>query len=377
VKILIVCLYDREADPIISIAIARAMLSMKHDVCALLEEHVVNREEWNQLLPPSKIEYVNIELPKVKKLRRYAKLVNAAWHSLRSAKDCFPKISSIEFDLIIYTFYHHWNDILIQKLHSRTNILYLHDPIPHSGEAAQRFTLQHNQAKRMDYVVVLSKKFVETVVEQYGINRDRIIVSKLGEMSHSSGKWMPCDFDNTDLSINFLFFGRIAEYKGIHVLLKAYRSVHEKFPNTRLTIAGNGDFSEYVNDVYGSMDVDLINRFIDDDEIESLFTVSNTVVVLPYLDATQSGVIPIAAKYGNPVIASATGGLIEQLDDGKLGLLIEPDDIGALAKAMQKFIEDSYLRQLQSKQMKAYYSSLNWDIIIEKLLSNLNLNSKL
>jgi glycosyltransferase involved in cell wall biosynthesis len=53
-------------------------------------------------------------------------------------------------------------------------------------------------------------------------------------------------------------------------------------------------------------------------------------VVLPYRSATQSGVVPLAFAFGVPAIASATGGLVEQVIDGETGLLFAPGDVDAL-----------------------------------------------
>lgn len=53
---------------------------------------------------------------------------------------------------------------------------------------------------------------------------------------------------------------------------------------------------------------------MEDEEVESIFSGENLVAVLPYLDATQSGVVLTAMDYGVPVIATDTGGLSEQIE---------------------------------------------------------------
>ncbi|MFM8409025.1 MAG: glycosyltransferase, partial [Alphaproteobacteria bacterium] len=66
-----------------------------------------------------------------------------------------------------------------------------------------------------------------------------------------------------------------------------------------------------------------------------LFAASD-VVVLPYRDGTQSGVVPLAWAHGRPVVTTAVGGLPEAVDDGATGLLVPPGDARALADALER-----------------------------------------
>jgi glycosyltransferase involved in cell wall biosynthesis len=69
------------------------------------------------------------------------------------------------------------------------------------------------------------------------------------------------------------------------------------------------------------------------------------VVVLPYVEATQSGVIPVAYSFGKPVVATTVGGLPAQVDDGKTGYLVPPRDERALADAVVRLLCNRDLRR--------------------------------
>ncbi len=69
------------------------------------------------------------------------------------------------------------------------------------------------------------------------------------------------------------------------------------------------------------------------------------MVVLPYIEATQSGVVPIAYAHSKPVVATRTGGLPDSVEDGKTGFLVEPRNELALANAVIKLLQDRQLRQ--------------------------------
>src|SRR5690606_39979394 len=96
----------------------------------------------------------------------------------------------------------------------------------------------------------------------------------------------------------FLFFGRLMQYKGVDLLLEAFARLRTERGQDRLIIAGDGPWQRK------SMPegVTLIQRWIADDEIESLFRNADAVV-LPYLEASQSGAVPLATAYMLPAIA--------------------------------------------------------------------------
>jgi glycosyltransferase involved in cell wall biosynthesis len=68
-------------------------------------------------------------------------------------------------------------------------------------------------------------------------------------------------------------------------------------------------------------------------------------VVLPYIEASQSGVVPVAYRFGKAVVASRVGGVPDLVDDGRTGLLVPPRNVHALASAIVRLLQDDALRQ--------------------------------
>ncbi len=98
-----------------------------------------------------------------------------------------------------------------------------------------------------------------------------------------------------------LFFGNVNLYKGVHLLYSLYVKYKKTFKDRKLVIAGLGD---YYFDVEGDVtDVIRINRYIDDSEIRSLFK-GASIVVYPYISATQTGVLSIASYFGKKMVLS-------------------------------------------------------------------------
>ena len=106
--------------------------------------------------------------------------------------------------------------------------------------------------------------------------------------------------------------------------------------------------------------------------IHILFSGPNIIAIIPYLDATQSGVIPIAYEYETPIIASNTGGLKEQLDNGKIGLLFEAGNAAELAQKMEYIMDNKDEFNRQAELIRTFRESLNWDALAKKLLNDLN-----
>ena len=86
--------------------------------------------------------------------------------------------------------------------------------------------------------------------------------------------------------------------------------------------------------------------------------------MLPYTDATQSGVAAMAFGFGRPAIVTNVGGLPDVICDGYNGLLVPPKDAGALAEAMSRLIVNDDLRNRLTAGASDYGSTeLSWEFV--------------
>jgi glycosyltransferase involved in cell wall biosynthesis len=142
----------------------------------------------------------------------------------------------------------------------------------------------------------------------------------------------------------FLFFGRIEVYKGLRYLLDAGDVLHRRGHDFRLIVAGTGsDLEHHRTRIASTPWVELIDRYISAMEVPVLFR-SAMSVVLPYTDASQSGVSAMAFAFARPVIATSVGDVPDIVIDGQTGLIVPPQDGKALADAMETLLVDSRLR---------------------------------
>jgi glycosyltransferase involved in cell wall biosynthesis len=139
-----------------------------------------------------------------------------------------------------------------------------------------------------------------------------------------------------------LYFGLIRPYKGVEVLLDAAGRLKD-VPGLKILIVG-----EIYANRQGIMAklrklppdmVKLVDRYVLNEEVAVWFRAAD-IVALPYLSATQSGIVPIAYRCHRPVIVTRVGGLPDVVEEGVSGYLVEPADPEALAMAIRRhFIE--------------------------------------
>ncbi|MDE7139819.1 MAG: glycosyltransferase family 4 protein, partial [Treponemataceae bacterium] len=147
-------------------------------------------------------------------------------------------------------------------------------------------------------------------------------------------------YKKNSITKKILFFGRLHEYKGISVLLDAMPIVKEKDSDIVLNIVGNGIISNSDNEKIKKLgsSCNVKNKYIPNEEIYKYFEDVDFVVV-PYIEASQSGVVMLAYAFGKPVIATDIGGLPEQVFEDT-GIIIQPNDRIALANSILEMYEN-------------------------------------
>ena len=142
-----------------------------------------------------------------------------------------------------------------------------------------------------------------------------------------------------------LFFGRIWEYKGLEYLIRAEPLITSKVPKAKIVIAGVGEnFDRYRRMMVHPEQFIVYNEHISDEKRAELFRRAS-VVVLPYIEASQSGVILVAYHFKKPVVATTVGGLPEMVDHGQTGYLVPPRDPNALAEAIVLLMQNEEMRR--------------------------------
>jgi glycosyltransferase involved in cell wall biosynthesis len=140
-------------------------------------------------------------------------------------------------------------------------------------------------------------------------------------------------------------------------------------PDVRIVIAGEGEPFDRYERMMVHRDRFLVhNHRIADEQVASLFQRAS-VVALPYVEASQSGVAAVACAFGKPVVATAVGGIPEMIEDGRTGYLVPPRDPARLAEAVVGLLKNPGLRrEMGCRARDMANNDLSWPAIASQTL---------
>lgn len=169
--------------------------------------------------------------------------------------------------------------------------------------------------RKLDRLLVLSPQSRDSLARKNPAQKDKILLLPLGAHIPDVGEQRPQETCDDRF---LLFFGRIDLYKGIDTLIDAYDAYQRAGGSLHLVIAGNGPVEDDMLSKSAELGVLWLRRYIPDEEMLWLFRHA-AALVLPYREATQSGIIPIAYAQGVPVITSDVPGLTQFVEDRQTG----------------------------------------------------------
>ncbi len=290
-------------------------------------------EPYKHLLSPD-VDCRLFDKPRIRQLFDQLRMV---WWLVRQIRAFKPDVLHLQLG-------HMWFNLLgLPLLRDIPLVLTVHDSLIHVGDAATARTPQWIydracfQARER---IVHAPQVKELLVERTGVPPETVHVMPfviVGDVDVSVGEDVPEE-------PQVLFFGRIWEYKGLEYLIKAEPLITSRIPQAKIVIAGTGeDFERYRRMMVNPDNFIVHNEFVPDEKRAELFRRAS-VVVLPYIEASQSFIISIAYRFGKPVVATTVGGLPEMVDDGRTGYLVPPRNPQELANAIVRLMKDGQLR---------------------------------
>lgn len=360
-KILLIQLTGRGGTQLYLSQLAKALSQTSNDVVVLLGNYLYEKSHYAD----SNVRVVPIAIAP-SYLLMSVKMVNPFFYYrlIKLIEDEKPDIIHAVFEDSLL-------GILLYLVKNTYPIVFTeHDPKFHFNE---KILIKLNQSiasallRRSSKSIIVHGENLKNVLVTDGIPGKKIWVIPHGDYSY---------YEQWNSGVNseentLLFFGLIRDYKGLDYLIKAVAIISPLIPDLRVIIAGDGDFSRYskiIDEKNLRSHFEIHNRFIPDQEV-SYFFERSSVVILPYVDASQSGIIPIAFSFKKPVIVSRVGSIPEVVDDGRNGIIVPPGDSNALADAIVTLLTNPQLRKRMGEnannKMKNFY---NWDIIAKKTL---------
>jgi glycosyltransferase involved in cell wall biosynthesis len=239
--------------------------------------------------------------------------------------------------------------------------LIVHDPQPHSGDTPSIYPLPVRVIPRVaeltsSCLIVHSARVFDQV-------RPLLRRLPLGVVPHGA------DMASLPAAVpkqrRLLIFGRLYEYKGVDTALEAFGALPDRLSDATLVVAGRGPLARLASN---QRNVTLYEGYIADSDVERLLSDAR-LVLLPYKDATQSGVGLQAVAMGIPCVVSDAGGLPELLPSSAAGLVVPPNNPRAIVESIVAYIDHDDV--LRAEIFEHALTNFSWPVVAQRLLAEL------
>jgi D-inositol-3-phosphate glycosyltransferase len=238
----------------------------------------------------------------------------------------------------------------------------------HNDSLLNRLTLR-TQYHLAEHIFVHTQQMKQELIKDFEVEGARITVIPLGINDVFPNTGLTATEARQRLHLEkgekaILFFGRIAPYKGLEYLVKAFQSRLASPGEYRLIIAGKPEkgcdaywdaVQEAVREDVNCGRILLRADYIPDNEVEIYFKAAD-VLVLPYRHIYQSGVLFLAYSFGLPALVADVGALKDEIIEGETGFVFKPEDPVGLARTIECYFSSELYGDLvrRREQIRDY-----------------------
>ncbi len=264
---------------------------------------------------------------------------------------------------------------VISKLLKTTKVLYIcHNSLPHERFPGDRI-LTRIALKQADYLIFHAKSDEKIIKEMLPGIKSAINphpTYNFFKVTGISKKEARNVLKIAQEAKVLLFFGFVREYKGLKYLLQAIPRISEEISALKLFIVGDFGTKENMLTYTSMIDklqigdyVEIRDGFIPVSEAEEYFAACD-IVTLPYISATQSGVIQVAYGFDKPVLATNVGGLPDVVNHLQTGYVVEPKNAEAIAEAAIDFFDNKKSAEFEDHVKEEAYR-FSWERMEETI----------
>ena len=326
-----------------------------------------------ELLGHPKVNYLNLrgdQRSDASRLIKVFRVVRYYGRLIRYAAGAKPKIFHILWHNK-FEFFDRTVLLLLYKFLGKRVVFTAHNV--NAGKRDENDSLRNRlslkiQYRLCDHVFVHTEKMSNELREVFGVTKKKVSVIPFGINKTVRETNLTSEDAKRKLGIHtkdktLLFFGQIAPYKGLSYLVSALSQLEKSNEGYRLIIAGkpkwSGAYWVEVKNLITSSGIGnrILERIehIPDEETEVYFKAAD-LLVLPYTDIFQSGVLFLGYNFGLPAVATDVGSLRDDIVEGKTGFVCRPRDSSDLAATIHRYFRSSLFQDLDGQRVliKAY-----------------------
>lgn len=320
-----------------AVRLSEALADKWEVLLILYDQNVMNElgQDWE-----SRCEKANLKCLVLKKPRWPWNAIVNAWRLVKQILRFAPDVIHYQEnprDEIVLTLPFLW---------MYPKVMTIHDPAPHKGTDENRLRFSRYRwylpwARRSaDLALVHGEALAGELVQVAPWLHTKVRTVAHGPLGPEEAMLTE---EVPPRGMRLLFFGRMHEYKGLEYFIEAVLRLRAEGHPVTGVVAGRGDdLGRHLTRMKTSGCFEVIDRYIAASEVPPLFRGAR-VVVLPYVEGTQSGVAAMAIGYGRPVVASAVGAIPLLVRDRINGLLVPPKDVVSLTNAVRSLLLDDVL----------------------------------
>lgn len=291
------------------------------------------------------------------------------------------KVKKLEPDAVIFQWWHPYFTpcyYLLCKFIGKIPIIFIcHNVFPHERFPMDKFLCRLVLKQGNGYIVqshldeldlMTIKKDANHVVTPHPIYS----TFKMQNMDRQQARELLSVENETPM---LLFFGFVRRYKGLQYLIDALPKIKEQIEDVQLWIVGDfGDdkawYEQQIADNGIGAHITVVEGYIPDREVEKYFAAAD-LVVLPYISATQSGIVQISYGFEKPVVVTNVGGLPEVVRDKETGYIVPSRNADDIADSVIHFFKEGSSIDWQGNIRKCV-AEFSWNVMVEKIESLLD-----
>jgi glycosyltransferase involved in cell wall biosynthesis len=243
-----------------------------------------------------------------------------------------------------------WDNVYLPFAKSRNSklLVTVHDGQRHPGEENKILQAVENGPLHMaDHVVAISAHVHDILIERLK-GKKPVHLIEGGLVMEEVGHPQPARSAPRNRPLRIIFFGRLHQYKGFDILVEALKILKAEGVPFQFVVAVSGALSAFERDLK-FLNAEVHNAAWLVDEVLNGAIASADINVLPYREASQSAVVIKALWQALPTVATAVGGLKEQLREGHDCLFAAAPEAGAIAQCLKRIIQEPRLYEALSR----------------------------